>query len=120
DLDDTREFRVASTVDYRTQPAVSGSLILWVTGSDPQQRIIEGIDLSTRVTIRVTEEPAEVSDPAVADTLVVWRERRGDRWEIVAKSLSTGEQITISEGGINHAKPSISGLSVVWQSYVEG
>jgi beta propeller repeat protein len=120
DLDDAREFRVAQTPGHRTQPAISGSLIVWVSGDEPGRRTIEGIDLTTRTTFTVTDQPADVADPAVSGNVVIWRERRDGAWDIVGKNLATGERFEVTRDPVNQAHPTISGATIIWQAYVDG
>lgn len=121
DIQDNREFRPAPTAGYRIQPAISGSTIIWVSGKEPDKRMIEGVDLIRNVPVTVTSEPGEVSDPAVSGTTVVWRERRDGQWVITGKNLSSGKAFQASDSAAkNPAYPSISGDTVVWQDYRNG
>ncbi|HEU5422788.1 MAG TPA: hypothetical protein VFU72_04545 [Nitrolancea sp.] len=120
DLDDQREFRVARSAAYRTQPAVDGSRIVWVNGSDPEQRKIEGLDLSQGTTLTVTRQPGEVADPAISGHIIVWRQRVDGRWTIEAQDLTDGETWTVSGEADNNAYPAIAGDTVVWQAYRDG
>ncbi|MDI3339056.1 MAG: hypothetical protein QJR03_00845 [Sphaerobacter sp.] len=120
DLDDAREFRVAPAAGHRVQPAISGSRIVWASGADPRQRVIEVLDLSSRVLSAVTDQPAEVADPAVSGEVVVWRERRDGAWDIVGKRLTTGERFEVTRDAVNQAHPTVSGTTIAWQAYVNG
>lgn len=120
DLDDAREFRVARAAGYRTQPAISGSIIIWVSGADPLRRTVEGIDLNTNVPIVVTNQPAEVAAPAIAGNIVVWRQRQSGKWSLRGKNLATGQTFQIADDATNDAHPSVSAPSVVWQAYRDG
>ncbi len=121
DIQDNREFRPAPTDGYRIQPAISGSTIIWVSGKEPDERTIEGIDLIRNVPVTVTSEPGEVSDPAISGTTVVWRERRDGQWVIAGKNLNSGKEFQASDQAAkNPAYPSISENTVVWQDYRNG
>ncbi len=120
DLDDNREFRVARTPGYRVEPAISGSIVVWASGSDPARRAIEGVDLGTGSTFTVTDQPGEVASPAISERTVVWRERRDGRWQIRGKNLVTGRSFAVPVHPGNQAHPAISGSTVVWQDFRNG
>lgn len=120
DLDDAREFRPDPTDGERREPAVSGTTVIWVTGADPAQRRITGVDLARGTPVTVTERPGEVRDPAIDGSLVVWRERRDGVWDIFAYWLDSGREIRITDDPENQAHPSVSGDVVVWQVYRNG
>lgn len=121
DIQDNREFRPALSAGYRIQPAISGSIIVWVSGKDPGKRTIEGVDLIRNAPVTVTSEPGEVSDPAISGSTVVWREHRNGQWVIAGKNLSSGQTFQASDSAAkNPAYPSISGNTVVWQDYRNG
>ena len=121
DTQDNREFRPAPTPGYRIQPAISGSIIIWVSGKDTGKRTIEGVDLIRNAPVTVISEPGEVADPAISGTTVVWRERRDGKWVIAGKNLSSGQMFQASDSAAkNPAYPSISGNTVVWQDYRNG
>ncbi len=120
DLVDGRESRVARTSDFRTQPAVDGSRVVWVQGADPGNRTIQGFDLSEGGSIVVTTDAGEVSDPAISGDEVVWRQHQQGGWHIVAKNLLTGDVQTLPGDSPSQANPVISGSTIVWQEYSNG
>ncbi len=120
DLVDGREFRVARTGGYRTQPAVDGTRIVWVDGSDPANRTIQGFDLSQAGPFVVTAVAGEVADPAISGDIVVWRERKDHVWHILAKNLVSGSTTTLPDDVTSVANPVVSGTTVVWQEYTKG
>lgn len=120
DLVGRREFHVAPNAGYRQQPAISGSLVVWVSGSDPSAATIDGIDLRTNETFQVTASPAPVNSPAIDGQTVVWRQRVDGRWIIKGMNLSSHMSFQIDAGGVNEAAPSISGDVVAFQMYQDG
>lgn len=120
DLDDLREFRVARTSGYRTQPAADGARVIWLSGERPERRTIEGVDLSQGRALTVLAEPGEVSDPVLSGDTAVWRQNLDGRWQIRLADLRSGAIATLPAPGDNQAYPAISGHVVVWQSYVNG
>jgi beta propeller repeat protein len=121
DLQDDREFRPARSEGHRTQPAISGSTIVWVAGAAPEERTIEGINLNDGSPIEVTGEAGKVTDPVIFGDTVIWREYRDEQWSIVGKDLGTDRAIRVSGSAAkNPSYPSISGSTVVWQDYRNG
>lgn len=120
DLTSHREFHIAPSAGFRQQPAISGPLAVWVSGSDSTAATIDGIDLRTNETFRVTTIPGQVNSPAVDGQTVVWRQRLNGRWTIQGRNLSSGKAFEIDAGGENEAAPSISGENVVFQMYQHG
>lgn len=120
DLDDAREFRPDRSPGARQEPSISGTSIIWVSGADPKQRRIVGIDLSQGTPLTVTSQPGEVREPAIDDRLVAWRERRDGHWDIFARRLDSEQVIRITNDQENQAHPSVSGETVVWQDFRDG
>lgn len=120
DLVDGREFRVARTAGYRTEPDADGARIVWVDGADPAKRTIQGIDLSQAGPFIVTSQAGDVSNPAISGDVVVWRQRGPVGWQIVAKNLASGSTTTLPGDSASQANPVISGSTVVWQEYIKG
>lgn len=120
DLADGREFRVARNPDYRIEPAVDGSQIVWAEGANPMQRTIQGYDLSQSNAFAVTTTAGEVTDPAISGNEVVWRQHDTNGWRIHAKNLTSGKVITLPSDSPSEANPTISGSIIVWQEYVSG
>jgi beta propeller repeat protein len=117
DLADGREFRVARTAAFRTQPAVDGTRIVWVQGGEIAHRTIQGYDLSEGGPLSITTDAADVSSPAISGDIVVWRQRQTDGWRILAKNLVTDAVMTLPGDAASQANPTISGTIVVWQEY---
>jgi beta propeller repeat protein len=120
DLEDNREFRPDRTPGVRSQPAISGTRIVWVSGADPAKAQIAGTDIATGITFTVTDDPGPVEQPAIDGTLVAWREVRGDRGDIRAKDLTTGETFTITADDANQSAPRVLGDTIVWQDFRNG
>ncbi|MFN3337542.1 MAG: TolB family protein, partial [Thermomicrobium sp.] len=120
DLDDAREFRPDRSPGARSQPAVSGTRVIWVSGSDSSRATIVGTDIATGATFMITEQPGPVEQPAIDGSLVAWREVRGDRGQIRVKDLQTGQSYDLAQGDANQANPVISGQFVLWQEFRNG
>lgn len=120
DLADGREFRVAQNPDYRIEPAVDGSQIVWVEGANPTQRTIQGYDLSQSNAFAVTNVAGEVSDPAISGSEVVWRQHDAAGWRIYAKNLTSGSVMMLPSDSPSEANPTVSGTTIVWQEFVSG
>jgi len=120
DLDDAREFRPDRSPAARSQPAVSGTRVIWVSGADPSRATIVGTDIASGATFTVTEQPGQVEQPAIDGTLVAWREVRGDRGQIRVRDLQTGQRYDLAQGDANQANPAVSGQFVLWQEFRNG
>lgn len=120
DLDDGREFRPDRDPGVRSQPAVSGTRVVWIEGADPARRIIVGADVASGTSFTVTEQPGAVSQPVIDGTLVAWRAVRDSAGSIHVRDLSTGRLFDLGQAGVNQASPSVSGQVVVWQEFQDG
>ncbi len=119
DLDDGREFRPDRSPGTRQEPAISGTTIVWVSGTEPTRRLIVGIDLAQGTPLVVTDQPGEVREPSIDGDLVAWRQRRTGQWDIFARRLGSGQVIQITDDPENQAHPSVSNEIVVWQGFHE-
>ncbi len=120
DLDDAREFRPDRSPGVRSQPAVSGTRVIWVSGADPTRATIVGMDIASGATFVVTEQPGQVEQPAIDGTLVAWREVQGGQGIIRARDVQTGQLYELGRGDANQANPSVSGQFVLWQEFRNG
>ena len=120
DLADGREFRPDRGPGSRREPAISGTVVIWVSGDEPTQRRIVGVDLAQGTPLVVSAQPSEIREPAIDGDLVVWRERRGGRWDIFARRLPSDPEIRVTDDSANQAHPSVSGDTVVWQVFLDG
>jgi beta propeller repeat protein len=117
DINDGREFRASRTADQRRRPAVSGSVIVWVSGESPLYSTIRGIDLAEGVEFAISDEPAFVDRPAVSAHLFTWQERRDGQWVVRVIHRDTGDVTTLSESANNAGRPSVSGRLLAWQEH---
>lgn len=120
DLEDDREFRPDRSPGVRSQPAVSGSVVVWLSGADPRNVQLVGIDLVTGESFTITDAPGHIEQPAISGTLVAWRSIRDGQGDIWAYDLATRKTFVITEDAANQANPSVSGDTIVWQDFRNG
>lgn len=120
DFEDQREFRPDLTPGARSQPAVSGTIVVWLSGADPENVQLTGLDLATGRRYTVTPQAGSYEQPALDGTLVAWRVRHNGQGDIHAADLTTGEQFIVTNEPANQANPRVHGNLVVWQDYRNG
>jgi len=106
---------------YRTQPRISGSLVVWMEGTNLDTGMdLYARDLSTGRTFPICTNPAQQQWPAVSGNIVVWadaRNRGGSSlplFDLYGYDASAGREFRITRQPEVVGAPAISGTTVVW------
>ena len=121
---------------FRTNPAISGSLVVWwrwrnnggITRGD-----IEGRNLATGHMFSVTTRGTVVSPPLISGTTVVWEDCRSctvttggmgyltlHHIKIFGRNLATGREFLVAGTQSARPDPALSGRFVVWHDVRQG
>jgi beta propeller repeat protein len=86
-LDEGKTRRLTQAVGAKSQPAISGEIVVW-TDERNGNRDIYGHDLVTGTEFVVVKAPLEQSYPHIDGTRVVWADARGPNRDVWAAQLS--------------------------------
>jgi beta propeller repeat protein len=117
DFNEGREFRASSAPEHRREPALSGSIIVWLEGEDPHELIVRGVDLAEGLEFDVTEDPARIRNLAMSSRMVVWQQRSSSQWSIRIFDRETSTIEIFGVEAANSGRPDASGPNVVWQEH---
>jgi beta propeller repeat protein len=117
DLEQEREFRASNADGVRREPAVSGSLVVWLEGEDPHEVMVRGVDLAEDNEFDVTDSPARRARLAISSDLIAWQEWNGSHWEIQVVDHEFEHVATLGGDMRNNGRPSVSGSTVIWQAH---
>jgi beta propeller repeat protein len=85
-LEDGQTLRLSTAAGPKSQPAVSGELVVW-TDERHGNRDIYGYDLATGTEFPVVRLGEAQDDPHISGTTVVWSDARGPNRDIVGATL---------------------------------
>ena len=124
DLTTGKEKRLTASAQDQTNPAISGTTVVWEDGRGVYRWDIHSYDLATGKEITVTPNWWWQGDPDISGTTVVWDDDRNyvdpepdDDWwmcDIYSYDLATGEESRLTTS-TTARYPAISGTRVVYQ-----
>lgn len=101
------------------RPDIHNHYIAWITGNYPDYKMIIYDRIISDVISIVDGNGTIESNPDIGDDIIVWQENRLGIPGVIAKSITTGEEISITSdatGNYQSFNPKTSGKWVIWQS----
>ena len=114
DLEQRREFAVATGEALQRYPDVSGNIIVWEDRRNGNSDIY-AYDVSTGNEFPITTDPAEQFNSRISGNLVVWQDLRlDDDGDIYAYDLEQKREFAVAAGEALQWRPDVSGHRIVW------
>ena len=114
DLEQRREFAVATGEALQRYPSVSGNIIVWEDRRNGNSDIY-AYDVSIGNESAITTDPAEQYHSRISGNLVVWEDLRSDDdGDIYAYDLEQKREFAVATGEAHQTSPDVSGHRIVW------
>ena len=110
------EFAVSTGSDKRSDPAISGNIVVW-NEKRGQDWDIRGYDLSRQTEFAIATQEENQRYPAISGNVIVWQDERTTLPRIYGYDLATKQEFPVTAEESPQFYPDISGNIVVFRDW---